>query len=135
MAAEPTIRIKVKNAGDQLPPDDKAVSYPASMTITQLRNELGTKLQVYKAGKMCRGAMTLAELGCVDNTCLSLVDTNKKNQKDRRDKKKLAKTMLQTQTAELVGAMSAESSATQQLIMDRTAVSCGLRNDEIIEYA
>ena len=120
MAAEPTIRIKVKNAGDQLPPDDKAVSYPASMTITQLRNELGTNLQVYKASKYCRGAMTLAELGCVDNTCLTLVDTNKK-QKDRRDKKKLARTMLETQTAELVGAMSAESGATQQLITDRTA--------------
>ena len=139
MAAEPTIRIKVKNAGDQLPPDDKAVSYPASMTITQLRNELGTNLQVYKASKYCRGAMTLAELGCVDNTCLTLVDTNKK-QKDRRDKKKLARIMLETQTAELVGAMSAESGATletqtaelvgamsaesgatQQLITDRTA--------------
>ena len=88
MAAEPTIRIKVKNAGDQLPPDDKAVSYPASMTITQLRNRLGIKLQVYKAGKMCRGAMTLGELGCVDNTCLSLVNTKKnaggQYQKNRR---------------------------------------------------
>ena len=95
MAAKPTIRIKVKNAGDQLPLDNEAVSYPASMTITQLRNRLGTKLQVYKAGKYCRGTMTLGELGCVDNTCLSLVNTNKKHaggqyQKNWRDKKKLA---------------------------------------------
>ena len=68
MAAEPTIRIKVKNAGDKLLHDDKAVSYPASMTITQLLNELGTNLQVYKAGKMCRGAIGLCDLDAIGAT-------------------------------------------------------------------